>query len=417
METGKRSGGLFYGWVIVLAGCLIMAVVMGVVYNCFSQFIKPVCADLGFSRQAMSFNQTLISLIQVAVGFVWGKVLSKVRVKPLMLFWAVVGPAAFFCYSFADSIWLFYVISAIMSLTMCMLTLLPLSYMISNWFIEKKGLATGICYMGSGLGGMVLNPLLRVWLEQYGWRASFRILAVIMAVFSIPCVLLMVESPHHKGLKPLGADRTAAAGPVQSGEESGVTLREARGTMRFWVLSVCVLLISAACSSLVQTLSPHLTDRGYSAAFAANMVSVSMGAMAAGKMLLGWLYDVLGSKRASLLSVLCGLLGLLGMVFCRISPALGLIILGVGLGCAFGTVGPPIMVQTVFGKRDFSAIVGIFVAFSNIGGALSPTVNGTVFDMAGSYTPAYVGWVAAMALVFLCFVSFLPGGRKQADKR
>ena len=410
METNRR-GGLFYGWVIVFAGCLIMASVMGIVYNCFSQFIKPVCADLGFTRQAMSFNQTLISLIQVAVGFVWGGILSRVRVKPLMLFWAVVGPAAFFCYSFANNIWLFYVISAVMSLTMSMLTLLPLSYMISNWFVEKKGLATGICFMGSGIGGMVLNPLLQRWLDQFGWRMSFRILAVIMAVCAIPCVLMMVERPEKKGLRALGADKLPQTEGTAA-EAEGETMAHARGTVRYWVLATSVLLISAGCSSLVMTLSPHLTDSGYSAAFAAGMVSVSMGAMAVGKMLLGWLYDVLGSKRASLLSVLCGFLGLLGMIFCRVTPALGLIILGVGLGCAFGTVGPPIVVMNVFGKRDYSAIVGVFISFVNIGGAIAPTVNGTVYDLAGSYTPGYAAWAVALGLVLFCFTIFLPSGRK-----
>jgi predicted MFS family arabinose efflux permease len=258
---------------------------------------------------------------------------------------------------------------------------------------------------------MVLNPLLQRWLDQFGWRMSFRILAAIMAVCAIPCVLMMVERPEKKGLRALGADKLPQTEGTAA-EAEGETMAHARGTVRYWVLATSVLLISAGCSSLVMTLSPHLTDSGYSAAFAAGMVSVSMGAMAVGKMLLGWLYDVLGSKRASLLSVLCGFLGLLGMIFCRVTPALGLIILGVGLGCAFGTVGPPIVVMNVFGKRDYSAIVGVFISFGNIGGAIAPTVNGTVYDLAGSYTPGYAAWAVALGLVLFCFTIFLPSGRK-----
>ena len=225
-------------------------------------------------------------------------------------------------------------------------------------------------------------------------------------------VHMMVERPEKKGLRALGADKLPQTEGTAA-EAEGETMAHARGTVRYWVLAVSVLLISAGCSSLVMTLSPHLTDSGYSAAFAAGMVSVSMGAMAVGKMLLGWLYDVLGAKRASLLSVLCGFLGLLGMIFCRVTPALGLIILGVGLGCAFGTVGPPIVVMNVFGKRDYSAIVGVFISFGNIGGAIAPTVNGTVYDLAGSYTPGYAAWAVALGLVLFCFTIFLPSGRKE----
>ena len=69
---------------------------------------------------------------------------------------------------------------------------------------RRRGLATGICFMGSGLGGMILNPLLGIWLERCGWRMSFRILGVIMAVVAIPCVLLVRIRPEHMGLRQIG---------------------------------------------------------------------------------------------------------------------------------------------------------------------------------------------------------------------
>ena len=40
MQETQQKPRLFYGWIIVLAGTLIMASVMGIVFNCFSQFIK-----------------------------------------------------------------------------------------------------------------------------------------------------------------------------------------------------------------------------------------------------------------------------------------------------------------------------------------------------------------------------------------
>jgi len=413
MEGPQKPKGMFYGWVIVLSGTVIMASVMGIIYNCFSQFIKPVCEDMGFTRQAMSMNQTLVSLIQVLVSLFWGRILQKVRLKNLMLCWAVIGPAAYFCYSFATQMWMFYLISMIMSITMCMLTILPFSYMLSNWFVEKKGLATGVCFMGSGIGGMIFNPLLSMWLEQYGWRTSFRILAVIMAVTAIPCVLLVRARPEEMGLKALGYEKAAAAGQTQ---EDGYTLAEAKRLPRFWVLVSCSIMINMGISSLVQTLSPHLTDNGYTASFAAIMVSVSMGAMALGKMALGQLFDMLGTKKAAIFSISCGLLGLIGMLFCQVKPMLLLIILGIGFGCSFGNVGNPIVVQNVFGKKDFAAIMGLFTACSNIGGSISPTANGTAFDIFGSYRPAFMVWAAMLSIVIVCFTIFLPSNKKTAAK-
>lgn len=413
MENSQKKQGFFYGWVIVLAGTLIMASVMGIIYNCFSQFIKPVCEELGFSRRAMSMNQTIVSLVQVLIAFGWGWILKNVNIKRLMLLISVVGPVGFFCYSFCSKIWMFYGISVLMSCTLTLLSVLPFSYIISNWFVEKRGLATGICFMGSGLGGMILNPMLGVWLQSYGWRMSFRILAVIMGVVAIPCVLLVKIRPGEKGLKALGADRASGS---SEGDEDGITLAEAKKMPKFWILACCSMGVNMGLSSLVQTLSPHLTDNSYSVTFAAAMVSVSMGAMALGKILLGQLFDMLGTRRATKFSLTCAFLGLMGMLFCKVTPLLGLIVLGIGFGCAFGTVGNPIVVQNVFGKRDFAAIMGLYTAFCNIGSAIAPTANGAVFDFFGSYRPAYVVLAAVVAVSFICFSVYLPKGDKKAAK-
>ena len=56
-----KKKNVFYGWYVVAAGCVVMSMTMGIISNCFGQFIKPVCADLGFTRQQMSMNQTMYS--------------------------------------------------------------------------------------------------------------------------------------------------------------------------------------------------------------------------------------------------------------------------------------------------------------------------------------------------------------------
>lgn len=385
METSQKPKGLFYGWVIVAAGCLVMAVVMGIVYNCFSQFIKPVCEDLGFTRQAMSMNQTFLSLTQIGVALVWGRVLAGFgkKLDKLMLFWAVVGPIAYYCFSFATQIWVFYIISVIMSIVMNMVTTLPLSYILSNWFEEKRGLATGICFMGSGIGGMILNPLLGRWLEQYGWRMSFRILAVVMAVVAIPCVMLIRVRPEDKGLKPLGYRERPCGETTGTEVMGGSTLAEAKRMPKFWLLVLCGMMMTMGNSTIVQTLSPHLTDSGYSTAFAAAM----------------------------------GLVGLTGMIFCRRSYLfVCMIFLGIGFACSYGSVGNTIIIQNIFGRKDFSAILGLYTAFVGVGGSISPMVNGASVDRFGSYRPAFMLWMCLLVFVIVCYSIILPGkNKKQAD--
>lgn len=414
--TPQSGGGrkFFYGWVIVFAGAVIFGTVMGIVYNCFSQFIKPVCDELGFSRQQMSLNQTINALTAMAVSLMWGKILPRVRLKRLMMIMAALGPAAYFCYSLASSIWMFYLISVFMSLTQSLLTMLPFSYLISNWFDERRGLATGIAFMGSGIGGMVLNTLLGGWLVSYGWRASFRILAVIMFLTAFPATLLIKERPEAMGLRPYGWKPGAKDTP--SGELEGKTFAEARKTAAFWAILISGMMISMGSSTLVQALSPHLTDNGYSTRFAAAMVSITMGCLAVGKVILGHLFDAWGTKRAAVFADVCGLLGILGMIFCRFKPALVLICLGVCFACSYGSVGNPIVTRSLFGRKDYASIVGVLSACASIGGSIAPMVNGAVYDAFGSYRPSLWLWAAFDTIVFVIFTVFLPSRNKEAGK-
>ena len=405
METQKK-GGLFYGWVIVGLGCLIMAVVMGVIYNCFSQFIKPVGDALGFTRQQMSICQTLISLSQVIIALAWGNIVKKVDLKKYMLAIAVIGPVNFALYSTANSLWQLYLHSAISGVAMSSLCTLPFAMIIANWFNEKRGTAVGIAFMGSGLGGMIFNPIAVALIEGFGWRTAFLVLGCIMGLIAIPCTLLVRVYPQQMGLEPLGG---YVVNTQRAGDEWGYTLGEVKKMPAFWMLVICTPLVNSGLSSLVQVLSPHLTDNGYSTAFAATMVSVAMAAMACGKIMLGRLYDKLGVRRATFLALMCAFLGHMGIIFCTVKPMLAAIVLGIGLGCSFGTVGNPIIVQTVFGKKDYAAIFGIFTAMGNLGGVIAPTLNGTAYDMFGSYSPAFYLWASFVVLAFVCYSIQLPG--------
>jgi len=144
MQGNKQRSGIFYGWIITGLGCLVMAVIMGIIYNCFSQFIKPVGDALGYSRQQMSICQTLISLSQVIIGLLWGKILSKIGLKKYMLIIAVIAPINFALYSTANSLWQLYLHSAISGVAQASLCVLPFSMILANWFNDQRGTAIGI---------------------------------------------------------------------------------------------------------------------------------------------------------------------------------------------------------------------------------------------------------------------------------
>ena len=417
MNTVSNKGKLFYGWVIVAGGIFVMATVIGIGWNCFSQFIKPVCADMGFSRQAMSTNMTLLSFAQFFLNLAWGQLIKKVSVKKLLRVAAIANPVAYFCYSFAQNIWMFYACSLVIGITMNMLTILAFSLILSNWFHEKRGTAIGITFMGTGLGGMVFNPITASLIANFGWRMAYKVLAAIIFVCTvIPIYFIIKLHPSEKGLRPLGYEKEAAAGIAGSGEEEGELFKDLVKTARFRAVCIGITCTTTAIGCMTQLMSPNLTDNGYNAGAAAVMVSVCMAALAIGKMSLGVIFDKLGTRRSTLLSVFCGAVGISGMIMCRFPAFLPLIVIGQCFGSSFGTVAVPIITQNLFGKKDYSQIFGFISACTSIGGAISPTLNGAVFDKLGSYNPAFMLWVCLLAIAFCIYFTILPKDKERASK-
>ena len=66
----------------------------------------------------------------------------------------------------------------------------PVLLLLPQWWIDKRGLASGIIFSGSTLGGIVQPFLFKASLESLGWRWSLRLYSLLF-VCCIPAVLLM----------------------------------------------------------------------------------------------------------------------------------------------------------------------------------------------------------------------------------
>lgn len=400
----QTKNKVFYGWYVVAAGCAVMAMTMGIIMNCFGQFIKPVCADMGFTRQQMSMNQTLMSVVSMVMATMWGRLYRKINLHRWMSVAAVLTPVFYFCFSFARNIYEFYAVTILMSLAFCIISMLVFTYIIGNWFHKNRGVAIGMASMGSGIGAMVMNTVISQMIISYGWRSTYRILAVMIFVVIVPAIIFIVrERPSEKGLLPYGYEEKPEDREGAKPVFDGFTFAQARKMPVFWgVVASSIGLVMAICM-FYQTLAPHLSDNGYSVTFAAVMTSVSMGALAVGKVALGRLFDKLGTRKASFIACICTLTGLIGMIFCQYKIALAAIIIGVGLGCSFGAICMPIITQNIFGMKDYNSIYGMLSAATGLGSAIAPVISGRTYDVYKSYDPVYI----AAALITLAGIIVL----------
>lgn len=412
----KSRGKIFYGWYIVAACFMIMAVSVGIVNNCSGVYVKPVCADLGFSRKSMAVNNTIFSACGMAVALLAGRIYSRFDVTKVMRVSGITMALGYFCFSFCRSLPMFYGAAFITGFSEALLVTVSLSMLLNNWFYKKRGTAIGIAFMGSGVGGMICNTAAGLLIQSVGWQNTYRILAVAMFVLVVPCCFFIVRTrPADLGLFAYGEGEEAETGvSAAPSHGEGMTLAQAQRTPQFWVLCCSSIFVSICTAGLMHNVAPHISDVGFSATFAAAIASACMGALAVGKMLLGWLYDKLGPRRATLLSCVASVIGLVGALIVPIKAGLGMMMFGTGLGGAFGSVATPIIARTLYGDKEYGAVLGRMSAFGNGGAMFAPVLVGSAYDSFGTYKPAFGGMLIAMLVVTFVYQRALAARRERS---
>ena len=409
---------IHYGWIIVIACNILLAATIGIISNSSSLFIKPISDDLGVSRRAVSSTISLLAVGGMITSLFAGRIFNDHNIIAIMKVSVIILTISFFANSFFNSIYPFYITSAINGVCLILVTSMPITFILNNWFKTDVGTALGLASMGSGIGGALFNALAGIWIEAYGWRVTYRILTAVILVLAIPCIYFVIKrSPEEKGCTPYEKrDKDSNTKTEKEYRDelhrdmtSGVTFEQARRTKFFRIFCGCAIGLGMCMNGMYYSISPRLQDLGYSISFSANFLAVGMFVMAAGQILLGKIFDKQGVRSAFTLANLCLLASQIGLLIAGKTP-FGFILVFAGLlfGVVYGTVCIPLAIPLIFGKRDYKAIMGFLAAMVSFGGALGPIFAGAIYDSCGSYNPAYVIFSVIMAVIILRTYAQLP---------
>ncbi|KAH7108856.1 major facilitator superfamily domain-containing protein [Dendryphion nanum] len=67
----------------------------------------------------------------------------------------------------------------------------PVVAFMDEWFVNKKGLAFGIMWAGTGIGGIIIPLLLQYLLDRYGFRTTLRVWSAVLFVATIPLTIYL----------------------------------------------------------------------------------------------------------------------------------------------------------------------------------------------------------------------------------
>src|SRR5262245_23695037 len=170
-RAGRRQGGsvprtdrrIHYAWV-VLGVLIVILVAAGGLRSTFGVFIKPIEAELGWSRTSLSIAAALSLLVYGALAPLTGRLADVWGARPVFaVSLGLLGVGAL-ASAFMTALWHLYVATGfLMALGAGGGTLTSAVPLLTRWFDQHRGLVLGIAGAAMAAGQLVMIPL-ATWL-------------------------------------------------------------------------------------------------------------------------------------------------------------------------------------------------------------------------------------------------------------
>ena len=389
-----------YAWTICAAGTLLIFITMGAVSNAFSIYMPYIRDEFGLTNAQTSTLVTMRLVVAFVCMLLIGKYYDLFNIRVGGSLAAAFGGLTFLIYSFASDFTLFAVGAGVSGLAYGFGSMVPVSILMTRWFDDHKALAISICSAGSGLGSIILPPVVTGLLSTLSMPTVFRIEAAFILLCAAVIYLAIRNYPHDMGLTRLGENRERLKQAAQ--ENAAPRSMKAPITKAVLILSCAgSFLMGAQGNPGIMHIPVLYTSEGFTAVFAATLMSIIGAALTVGKIVFGEVTDKIGGFRSSIIFFI---LLVLGNGLCCLAgtgnAVLGLTAVAVlGVGYSVSTIGPSIWAGDLSSEMEFPKTMRTFQIFYSLGALITASVPGILADrFSGSYVPAYVMFTA-MALI------------------
>jgi predicted MFS family arabinose efflux permease len=198
----------------------------------------------------------------------------------------------------------------------------------------------------AALASFIFLPLSQALIDAHGWRDALVILAIVLAVVTVPL--------HGVALRraPSPPRHAPAAQPSASA-------REALRSAPFWLLSSAFFLATVSGIAVVVQGIPFLLEHGYGASFAAFAIGVIGISQIPGRILfaLGGRVPELWRTIAVFVLIAAGIVLVVAGVDAPAAVVLGLVLLGMGNGMA--TLARATVIADRYGPAAYGTIASV----------------------------------------------------------
>ena len=403
----------FYGWKIVGAAFLSRFSFASGNASVLGLFFTPLGNEFGWSRTIISAVLSLARLFEGLTSPLLGPIIDRYGPRVPMVIGGILLSLGFLSLSLMANLWQFYLIRGVfMAAGFALTGMLVTNTAVSNWFIRRRGRAIATAGMGTNTGMLIIAPVTVGIIDVWGWQTAwlfFAILAWIVVV--IPSAILMRRRPEDIGLIPDGdlpADSEAPDNPSRPGtttrssaEEAVWTRREVIRTPAFWLLIVGISSSMLAFQGVNISIAPYAEDLGLGTANIAALLMVrSVATLAVAP---GW--GILSERVASpVVRISPFFIQMLASAFLAMADKSAMLWLGVvfyGAGFSGMMIVQEVIWANYYGRLTLGTVRSTSLPLQVLIAGGGPVLINVVFDIVGSYRPAYTAFIGLYLLAAL----------------
>jgi MFS family permease len=364
--------------------------------------------EYGWSRLAVNSAISMGALLSVigVVGF--GTLIMKASNKKILVLCAILIGIDIIFMAMAKDLMAFRVSMIILQILLIGPNIASFA-LLTNWFVEKRGIMLGIVTIGAPASSATFTPIATKLVEQYSYTAVYTGIGIIYAIFGVIAILLVFEKPEDFGYAPdnanLSAEEVARRKEELDNYKTEWTFSKIMKTKETWLLIFSWGFIFLMMTGIMSQLIPRFLDVGIPINTALMMMS---GAALLGmpmSYVWGWLDDKYGTPKTCVFFSFAYIFGNICFIF---GSAENMIFAFGGiLAIALTTGGMPNLQPSlqawVFGRKDFVNTNRYINLGHMILRSFAFTMMGIIYTTFGTYTPAYIIFIVVSIITAVLF--------------
>ncbi|KAL1916791.1 uncharacterized protein VTP21DRAFT_5495 [Calcarisporiella thermophila] len=386
------------GWFVVLSSFLVNFYCFGTTYSwgVYQEYDLSTFFANRYTTLQLSFIGSLSNGLMISLGIFVDILMRHIGYRKTMLIGCACTTGAFILASFSTELWQLYLTQGILNgigTSLCFFSSITLP---AQYFLKRRGLATGLAVSSGGIGGLALSPMVRTLIDKVGYQWSLRVLAFI-GLGLLPIASIFVRP------------RLRTARPKSNKKAKLVDFSFM--TPRLVLLVGCGFFISFGFFTpffYVNTFALHI---GVDRTLAATLTGVMSGVNSLARVVIGLSADYFGRVNTMLWSTMVS--GLAVMIVWPFANCLGILVVLTILygwfGGAFISLYSVIIADLVPPYAINTAVSLIYTVFI-FGYVFGPPISGALLDMTGrqNYIPLaeFAGAVTVVASLFILALRF-----------